>query len=204
MIDTECGAYGDNGCIDWVKTAIDFEIDNESLFSKSFSFEKLFSGNFIGDIARRIFLDLTKERLLFSGSVNPKLTEKNSFSAKNLVQIESSKTNEDVKKVIADTLGYSDLTSDDIAIIRYVCRIVSIRAAILVSCLLSVYINRMDKIKSVIAIDGSLYQYHPKIHDYLMDFIKVLAPNHEFQIILAEDGSGKGAGLAAAAIVNQI
>lgn len=36
-IDIECGAFGDNGCIDFVKTDIDREIDQESLFVNSFS-----------------------------------------------------------------------------------------------------------------------------------------------------------------------
>lgn len=61
----------------------------------------------------------------------------------------------------------------------------------------------MARKKSVIAIDGSLYQYHPNMHRYLIDFIKELAPGHDFDIILAEDGSGKGAGLAAAALIKQ-
>lgn len=38
MIDIECGAFGDNGSIDVMKTKGDFEIDNESLFPKSFTY----------------------------------------------------------------------------------------------------------------------------------------------------------------------
>ena len=41
LIDIECGAFGDTGCIDFVKTDIDLEVDNASLFPKSFSFEKM-------------------------------------------------------------------------------------------------------------------------------------------------------------------
>lgn len=44
FIDIECGAFGDTGCIDFVKTDIDFDVDNASLFPRSFSFEKMFSG----------------------------------------------------------------------------------------------------------------------------------------------------------------
>lgn len=39
------------------------------------------------------------------------------------------------------------------------------------------------------------------MHQLLVDFIRDLAPGHDFDIILAEDGSGKGAGLAAAALL---
>ena len=37
MIDIECGAFGDNGVIDFIKTDVDLEIDSRSLFPKSFS-----------------------------------------------------------------------------------------------------------------------------------------------------------------------
>jgi hexokinase len=37
MIDIECGAFGDNGSIDFIKSDVDFEIDSQSLFPKSFS-----------------------------------------------------------------------------------------------------------------------------------------------------------------------
>lgn len=37
LINLEAGAFGDNGCIDFLKTDIDFDIDRESLFPHSFS-----------------------------------------------------------------------------------------------------------------------------------------------------------------------
>lgn len=37
LINLETGGFGDNGCIDFLKTEIDQDIDNESLFPKSFS-----------------------------------------------------------------------------------------------------------------------------------------------------------------------
>lgn len=40
-IDIECGAFGDNGCIDWVKTDIDRQLDEDSLFTNSFSLVSL-------------------------------------------------------------------------------------------------------------------------------------------------------------------
>lgn len=37
LINLECGAFGDNGCVDFLKTDIDKEIDKESLFPGSFT-----------------------------------------------------------------------------------------------------------------------------------------------------------------------
>lgn len=59
----------------------------------------------------------------------------------------------------------------------------------------------MNRPKSTVAIDGSLYKHHPLMHQLLVDYIRDLAPGLDFDIILAEDGSGKGAGLAAAALL---
>ncbi|KAH9381468.1 hypothetical protein HPB48_008057 [Haemaphysalis longicornis] len=56
----------------------------------------------------------------------------------------------------------------------------------------------MEKPRVTIAIDGSLYKHHPKFHRLMTDYITVLAPNRPFKLMLAEDGSGKGAGLVAA------
>jgi hexokinase len=37
IIDMECGAFGDNGVIDFVRTEFDKELDQESLFPNSFT-----------------------------------------------------------------------------------------------------------------------------------------------------------------------
>lgn len=69
---------------------------------------------------------------------------------------------------------------------------------------LSGLIDRINRPRTVVAIDGSLYKYHPRIHEYMVDRIKLLSPGKEFEIILAEDGSGKGAGLAAATVSTEL
>lgn len=48
----------------------------------------MFAGNFLGDVARRIFLRLTKAGLLFEGVVLSGLKTKDAFRAANAVQIE--------------------------------------------------------------------------------------------------------------------
>ena len=44
IVDPEFGAFGDNGCIDFIKTEVDKELDKESLLPGSFTFEKYFAG----------------------------------------------------------------------------------------------------------------------------------------------------------------
>lgn len=66
---------------------------------------------------------------------------------------------------------------------------------------LSALIDRIDRPRNVIAIDGSLYSHHPCIHKLMMDVIGQLSPGKAFNIVNAKDGSGMGAGLAAAVVV---
>lgn len=62
-------------------------------------------------------------------------------------------------------------------------------------------LERIGRKRCVIAIDGSLYSKHPLLHRLMIDVIGELTPGQEFNIIEAKDGSGKGAGLAAACCV---
>lgn len=61
----------------------------------------------------------------------------------------------------------------------------------------------MNRPRTVIAVDGSVYRKHPKMKQLMADFITELLSSSEcsqsqVELIEAEDGSGKGAGIAAA------
>lgn len=64
--------------------------------------------------------------------------------------------------------------------------------------MISAVLDWIDQKDVVVAIDGSLYKHHPKIDSYMRSCIRsLLKDNKQFDLILAEDGSGKGAGLVA-------
>jgi hexokinase len=128
-IDIECGGFGDNGCIDKFKTIVDQELDQDSLFPSSFSFEKMLAGNFIGEIVRRILVKIAEGKSLFEGKVTDQLKTRDSIIAANLVQIAR---HEQTREIFAK-LGYNELSDDDIKIIHYVIHVVVIRAAVLTS-----------------------------------------------------------------------
>lgn len=75
---------------------------------------------------------------------------------------------------------------------------ISARAARLVSICTSVLLNRMDDDDITIAIDGSVYKHHPRLKKWMEMYTQELVPNKKFHLMLAEDGSGKGAGIVAA------
>lgn len=59
-------------------------------------------------------------------------------------------------------------------------------------------LERMDRPETTVAIDGSLFKHHPRLKSFMEKYIAAMAPANKFQLMLAEDGSGKGAGLIAA------
>lgn len=69
--------------------------------------------------------------------------------------------------------------------------------------MLSVILDRIEKPTVTVALDGSLYKYHPRMKKLLEDYVALLSPGRKFQLILAEDGSGKGSGLVAAVVEKQ-
>lgn len=71
-----------------MKNNIDREVDDDSLFQNSFSFEKMFAGNFFGDVIRRILHKLAVKGALFGGKVTRQLETKDSLVAADCVNIE--------------------------------------------------------------------------------------------------------------------
>ncbi|KAG0425965.1 hypothetical protein HPB47_026896, partial [Ixodes persulcatus] len=197
VIDVEWGAFGDNGVLNFIKTEFDRAVDDNSLLVNSFTFEKLFSGKFMGELVRNVLVKLIRENVLFDGRASETILTQRSFTTADVSQLEGDDGEGRAREVLA-RMGYIRVTEEDIAIVRHVCGVVSARAALLVSICLAELLNRMDKPNVTVAIDGSLYKHHPKFHRLMTDYTTVLAPKKPFKLMLAEDGSGKGAGLVAA------
>ncbi|XP_060821601.1 hexokinase-1-like isoform X1 [Bombus pascuorum] len=200
IIDIEWGAFGDNGVLDFIKTDYDRENDANSLIVNSFTFEKYISGKYLGEIVRVVLAKLTKEGLLFIGDHTP-----------GSLLVPGNLTSDLVSDIEQDSVDGGDSSTreilmkfgiipdeEDVKIVQYVCEVVSNRAALLVSICLAVLLKRIDKKCVTIAVDGSLYKHHPRLETWIKRYIPLLAPDHKFKMIHAEDGSGKGAALIAA------
>ncbi|KOC63493.1 Hexokinase-2 [Habropoda laboriosa] len=200
IIDIEWGAFGDNGVLDFIKTDYDRENDANSLIANSFTFEKYISGKYLGEIVRVVLAKLTKDGLLFVGEHTPgSLLVPGNLTSDLVSDIEQDSVdggNSSTRKVLMKFGIIPD--EEDVKIVQYVCEVVSNRAALLVSICLAVLLKRIDKESVTIAVDGSLYKHHPRLETWIKQYIPLLAPKHEFKMIHAEDGSGKGAALVAA------
>ncbi|KAK8763279.1 hypothetical protein V5799_034110 [Amblyomma americanum] len=204
VVNTEWGAFGDNGVLDFVKTEFDRTVDHQSLFTGSFTFEKLLSGEFLGEIVRQVLVELGRQRVLFvdDGAVT-KLKKPGTFTAVDVsqfLQAEGVDSRRNTRDIAARFVASAErITDDDIAIIRHVCGVISARAAVFVSVCLAELLERVGRSTSVtIAVDGSLYKHHPTLRTLMDKLITALAPGRPFKLMLVEDGSGKGVGLVAA------
>ena len=218
IIDAEFGAFGDNGCIDFIKTEFDRTIDDESLLPRSFTYEKYFAGKYIGELARLILLKLHQQGLLFPGNSEIKLAEKGIFTSSDLSDIESDAFNatrvfdslsadgayartSEIFAKLGCWPGNDGVNKSDLLIVQFVCKILSERCGLLVGIPLAVFLDRIGREGSCgIAVTGSLYKHHPRLKIVLEKYITRSIKNSKikFYTFLSDDGSGKGAGLVAA------
>ena len=125
-----------------------------------------------------------------------------------------------------EDLGMTEVSDEDCSAIRYVCECVSRRAGFMVSAGITALLKKMDYKDVVVAIDGSVFRYHPhfpsKIHyltvleilepaiytSLLSDIMKsrisqLMGIDYKFELMLSSDGSGRGAALVAAVLMGE-
>ncbi|XP_019760184.1 hexokinase type 2 isoform X2 [Dendroctonus ponderosae] len=200
MINLEMGAFGDDGCLDFVRSEYDKDVDRNSINPGKQIQEKMISGMYMGELVRLVLEKFTKEGLLFGGKGSDMLFERKRFYTKYVSEIESDEpglfTNQ---KQILEELGLKHATEQDYVNVRYICECISRRAAHLASATITTLLHKMDEKKVTVGVDGSVYRYHPHFRNLMMEKIRELCdPSIEFDLMLSEDGSGRGAALVAA------
>ncbi|KAF9423585.1 hypothetical protein HW555_001140 [Spodoptera exigua] len=205
LINTEWGAFGDDGALDFVRTEFDREIDNNSINKGKQIQEKMISGMYMGELVRLALVKFTKMGLLFGGRGSDLLFQRGSFYTKYVSEIESDKPGDFTSCMeVLEELGLSHATEADMAAVRHVCECVSRRAAHLVSAGIACLLNKMNEPRVTVGIDGSVYRFHPHFHTLMCEKISQLVrPGIQFDLMLSEDGSGRGAALVAAVACRQ-
>jgi len=203
IINTEWGAFGDNGELDLIRTEYDIAVDKSSINPGLQLHEKMISGMYLGEIVRQLLVKFTKSKILFEGRASEQLFTKGSFETKFVSEIEGDKkgTYKACEKIF-NTLGITKYNEQDCANVRYVCECVSRRAAHLASAAIAALLNKMDVNSVTVGVDGSLYRFHPYFHNLMVDKISQLVNPSimNVELMLSEDGSGRGAALVAASI----
>ncbi|KAK2510497.1 hexokinase-2 [Columba guinea] len=202
-VNMEWGAFGDNGCLDDIRTEFDMAVDELSLNPGKQRFEKMISGMYLGEIVRNILMDFTKRGLLFRGRISERLKTRGIFETKFLSQIESDCLALLQVRSILQHLGLES-TCDDSIIVKEVCTVVARRAAQLCGAGMAAVVDKirenrgLDFLKVTVGVDGTLYKLHPHFSTVMHETVKQLSPKCEVTFLPSEDGSGKGAALITA------
>uniref|UniRef100_A0A672NHD0 Hexokinase-2 n=1 Tax=Sinocyclocheilus grahami TaxID=75366 RepID=A0A672NHD0_SINGR len=202
-INTEWGAFGDDGTLEDIRTEFDREIDRGSLNPGKQLFEKMVSGMYMGELVRLILVKMAKEGLLFEGRITPELLTKGKIETKHVSAIEKSKEGLTKAKEILTRLGVEP-SEDDCIAVQHVCAIVSFRSANLIAATLGAILTRLKdnkntpRLRTTVGIDGSLYKMHPQYARRLHKTVRRLVPESDVRFLLSESGSGKGAAMVTA------
>jgi len=233
LINTEWGAFGNGGALDFILTDFDRDVDRNSVNPSRQIFEKLISGMYMGEIARLVLCRLFSRGLLFTSCTSPTAAKpeffpphsptktssnatpsspnpvesipdvldwdkRGTFFTKYISEIEGDRSEDfHVTKQVLDECGIRNVSIRECRLVRRICETVSTRAAYLASAATAVLLNRMQRPHVTVGIDGSLYRFHPQFHNLMVQKIPDLSP-YPFNLMLSEDGSGKGAALIAA------
>ncbi|XP_053084907.1 hexokinase-2 [Pangasianodon hypophthalmus] len=204
-VNMEWGAFGDDGSLEDFRTDFDREIDAGSLNPGKQLFEKMISGMYMGELVRIILVKMAKEGLLFQGQTTPELLVTGHFKTSYVSDIENDKSKEGlvcVEQILRD-LGL-DPSLEDCMIVQRVCQIVSTRAAHLCAATLAAVLRQIrdnkavDRLRTTIGVDGSVYKNHPQFARRLHKMVRSLVPDCDVRFLRSEDGSGKGAAMVTA------
>ena len=208
--ETACGAGQMIINIEWgnfnklALTPHDRRLDRGSENPCSQILEKMVSGMYLGELARMIIEDFIKRKMLFGGGHPGAFREKFSFKAEYMSVIESDRS-KDLSKIIClfRKLGIRNSTLEDRQTCREICRIISLRAARISAASLVAVITKIDPTmmrNHTVAIDGSVYEKYPNFAERMKDAMRETLgrPVSRVKMVLAKDGSGKGAAIIAA------
>ncbi|KAK6474704.1 hexokinase-2-like isoform X1 [Huso huso] len=201
-INTEWAAFGDDGVLDDFRTNIDKELDQMPHKAFKSTFEKMISGMYMGEIVCLILVKLVNEKLLFQGLTTPVLLKKDSFKTQHIFEIEKDAEGLDKASEILKSLGLQP-SREDCEVVQQVCIAVSTRSAHLCAAGLATITNRirnnrgLRRFDTTVAVDGTVYNEHPKFSQRLQEALKLLAPECDVSFMPREDSSGIGAAIVA-------
>ncbi|KAJ5560694.1 Hexokinase [Penicillium frequentans] len=206
IINTEYGAF-DNDRKVLPLNPFDWQIDGESARPGTQIYEKMVSGLYIGEMLRLILVTLHEQGKLFKGLDITRLRHENSLEASflSVAELDFSEDLGDMREEFTESLSLSpDL--NDLKVCRYLIGLVATRAARLYACGIAAICKKKNMKRCHIGVNGSAFNKYSAfkgraaqglrdIFDWPPDELDWIALNP------SEDGSGVGAALAAALII---
>ncbi|XP_059202062.1 hexokinase HKDC1-like [Centropristis striata] len=202
-VNTEWGAFGDDGALKDYITEFDRDVDAASNNPGKQIFEKMVSGMYLGELVRLVVLKMAKLGLLFDGQVSDALKTKGRITTANVAAMEEYKNGlKNTEKILLDL----DLkpTCDDCTAVQHVSTIVSFRSSNLVAAGLAAILTRIRQNRNLrtfritVGVDGTVYKTHPQYPKRLHKVVRRLLPECHVRFVLSDSGSSKGAALVTA------
>lgn len=191
----------------------DIALDFESLNPGEQIYEKMISGMYLGEVVRRILLRLAHDASLFGDVVPPKLEQLFVLRTPDMSAMHHD-TSHDLKHLgakLKDILGVADTSLEARYITLHVCDKVAERGARLAAAGIYGILKKLGrdrvpsdgspKQRTVIAIDGGLYEHYKKFSACMeVTLADLLGEEAASSVVvkMANDGSGIGAALLAA------
>ncbi|CAJ2675755.1 unnamed protein product [Trifolium pratense] len=206
IISTEWGAFS-NGL---PLTVFDREMDAASVNPGHQIFEKTISGMYLGEIVRRVLFNMAEEEGLFGISIPQKLSTPFILGTPDLcaMQQDNSGDLDAVGSLLYDKAGVESNLGERKTVLE-VCETIVKRGGSLAGAGIVGILQKMEEDskglifgkRSVVAIDGGLYENYPQYRTYLQDSVKEILGTEKSNNVVIEhskDGSGIGGALLAA------
>ncbi len=202
IVNMEWGNF--NGC---KGTSYDKTLDNKSINPREQRFEKMVAGMYLGELSRLIICDMIDKKLLFTGISTDIFRDTGILKTESMSLIANDKTTFlSETNTFLSKLGINKSSLADREILQKIFYIVSKRAARITAAAIASVVQWMDPLLTKnhsIAIDGSVFEKYPLFKQYMDDLLSEYFKNKKFfiELVQSEDGSGKGAAVAASALV---
>ncbi|KAG6648485.1 hypothetical protein CIPAW_07G150700 [Carya illinoinensis] len=207
IINTEWGAFSKGLPL----TVFDRDMDAATINPGEQIFEKTISGMYLGEIVRRVLLKMAEEGALFGDSSPEKLSTPFLLRTPDVCAMQQDDS--DDLKVVGSILHDSASVESNVSarkIVVEVCDTIVKRGGRLAGAGIVGILQKMEEDskglvfgkRTVVAMDGGLYEHYPQYRRYLQDAVTELLGSELSKNVVIEhskDGSGIGAALLAAA-----
>ncbi|KAF2301137.1 hypothetical protein GH714_020328 [Hevea brasiliensis] len=192
-------------------TDYDLALDVESLNPGEQIFEKIISGMYLGEIVRRVLLNMAEEAAFFGDILPSKLKIPFILRTPDMSAMhhDTSSDLEVVGSKLKDILEIYNTSLKTRKVVVELCNIVATRGARLAAAGILGILKKMgkdtvkegDKQSTVIALDGGLYEHYSEYSKCMENTLNELLGEEvskTIEIVHSNDGSGIGAALLAA------
>ncbi|XP_023645462.1 hexokinase-like 1 protein [Capsella rubella] len=207
IINTEWGGF--SKILPW--TIFDREMDEKSLNPGEHLYEKMISGMYLGEIVRRVLLQMCETTDLFGQFVPVKLSTPFALRTEHLCKIQEDNTDDlqIVGSVLYDNLELEATNLEARRRVVELCDTVVKRGGRLAGAGVVALLEKIEEDtkrmssgkRTVVAMDGALYEKYPQYREYMQDVLVELL-GHKLASYVAikhtKDVSGLGAALLAA------